>query len=89
MIQAWRPCENGLEFDDAGEDEFVFDLKIVDIFLGTGKAFVADVLVNNFRMNTVFKLVGDESMAEIVDFDVFQAGLFEIAVDAGANVSNE
>ena len=40
-------------------------------------------------MNTAFELMGGEGVAEVVDFGVFDAGFFEIAVDGGANVSDQ
>ena len=44
--------------------------------------------MDDFGMNTVRKLVGDESVAQVIDLDVFETGFFEISVDTGSNVSD-
>ncbi|KKU99565.1 MAG: hypothetical protein UY33_C0028G0019, partial [Candidatus Amesbacteria bacterium GW2011_GWA1_48_9] len=31
---------------------------------------MADVFVNNFGLDTVFELMGDEGMAQVIDFGV-------------------
>ena len=50
---------------------------------------MADVLVNHLCPDSVFQLVGDKSMPQIVYFDIFYTGFFEIAVNTGANISDE
>ena len=50
---------------------------------------MADVFVNNFGLDTVFELMGDEGMAQVIDFGVFEAGLFEIPVNTGPDVSDQ
>ena len=60
-----------LDFEDAGEGGFFFDFDEFQIFLSRGKTFVADVLVDYFGMDTVFKLMGDKSVAQIIDFGAF------------------
>ena len=59
------------------------------VFLSGRKTLVADVFVNGFGMNSGFKLMGDEGVAQIVDFSPFQAGFFKVAVDAGSDVSDQ
>ena len=74
------------EFGGSGGGGNFYEIQV--FFSGTDSA-VADVFVDDFGMDAVFELVGDKSMAQIVDFDIFETGFFEIAVDAGSNVSDE
>lgn len=65
------------------------DGDVVEVLLSGGETAMADVLVNGLGLDALLELVGDEGVAEIVDFGVFDAGFFEVAVDGGADVSDE
>ena len=47
------------------------------------------MLVNKNRVNPVFELVGNKSMAKIVDFGIFDAGFLKITVNTGTDISNQ
>ncbi|TSC85336.1 MAG: hypothetical protein G01um101416_916 [Microgenomates group bacterium Gr01-1014_16] len=49
---------------------------------------MADQGSQEVGMNSVFELMGDKSVAQVVDFGAFDPGFFEVAVDSGADVSD-
>ncbi len=59
------------------------------VFLSAAETFVADVFVNGFRKDTVFQLVGNECVAQIIYFDIFEPGFSEVAIDGGADISDK
>ena len=50
---------------------------------------MADVLMNHLGVYSVFELVGNKSVPQVIDFDIFQTGFFEITVDAGTDVADQ
>jgi len=60
---------------------------VFQILLGRGEAAVADVLMDQFRIHALAKLVGNKGVAEVVDLGVLDAGFFEIAVNGGTDIA--
>lgn len=49
---------------------------------------MTNVFVDNFGIDASFQLMGDESVTQIVNFDVFQIGFFEVSINGSPNISD-
>ena len=65
------------------------DFDIFQVFRGGSEAAVTYKFVNQIGVHTMGKLVGDESMAKIIDFAFGYVGFLEIAVNAGADIADK
>lgn len=74
------------KFDTLG---FFFGIDEFKIFFSGGDTFVAYNLGNNIDRNAGFELVDNESVAKIVDFNTFNVGFIEKAIEKGTNVSGK
>ena len=65
------------------------DGDVIKIFLGGSQTFVTDMFLQMGGFDTIFELMSDKSVAQIVDFGVFDPGFSKIAVNTGSDVSNK
>lgn len=61
---------------------------VFEIFGGGGQAFVTDDLRQIKRIQAGGQLVGYKSVAQVINFDGFDTGVAEIAVDGGSDISD-
>ena len=78
-----------LEFNGAERRGGGGDLDVVEILFGAGTAAVTKQAGEELDIDASCQLVGDKSVAEIVDFGIFDAGFGEVAIDGGTDIANQ
>jgi hypothetical protein len=58
----------------------------LEVFFSGADSFVADELANEHRTGPSGEVVGDESVAQVVDLSTLDSSNLEIAVDGGSDI---
>ena len=59
------------------------------ILFGGGETLVASEFADDNERSATHQVMGDESVAKVIDLGVFDTSESEVAVDSGTNVADE